>query len=398
MKHHPDTVNLRKFALMKLLGGSVDSSEGRFTSGQELACLSQRLALELSSKTYLAVEKEREQVERYMRLCLQVDDSGETMTTVSPSEPLLAEVASSAMRKMNVPLAMEGVLGGYSIHQGDRGEVLVALLLTLARDAVIHYPDNPDYDTPIVQTLPLFEKLFTQYADIIKVMTPTLSPASNRTKTFEQMLAKSATHFNHFVKLQQQGFLTDEHLALLIARGAFILCANGDTGVDLIGVALRDKAKPISSSNIIIFLFQVKNDARYTRVPKEELFDLMDPFALGLVREEDANDVVVVRVVTALNAIPSITAMPRRKTKNDKFTAYDIWCSGMSHKVYAPIQENQGNTWDALLSASHGWKKLYEGKETATSLRRQENASAAADTAHWSNWATPPPKRTSKKK
>src|ERR1700743_2611221 len=120
---------------MKLLR-NADLPE--LTRPQEFACLSQRLALELNSKTYIAVEQEREQVEGYMRLCLRVEDGSETMTTVSPSEPLLAEAASDAMRHFDTLLAMERVLSGYSIHQGDRGELLVMLLLTLARDATVY--------------------------------------------------------------------------------------------------------------------------------------------------------------------------------------------------------------------------------------------------------------------
>ena len=164
------------------------------------------------------------------------------------------------------------------------------------------------------------------------------------------MFAKSATHFNHFIKFQQQKFCTKRHLAALLARGAFILCATGEKGVDLVGMALRDKDKSISSDNLVIFLFQVKNDSAYTATPDYDLFDRMDCFLLGLVGK-DSKSVVVVRVITALAAItPSTIPIPCHK---HNFTVYDIWCAGMSSEVYAPIKNRVDTSrWIALLNAS----------------------------------------------
>src|SRR6266478_7277648 len=108
----------------------------------------------MNSKTYLAVEQEREQVENHMCLCIQVDANAETMTTVSPSEPLLAEAASHTMQTFNLAVAMMEVLEGFSINQGDRGELLVMLLLTMARDAVVHMSLGIGCN-PIVPTLQL---------------------------------------------------------------------------------------------------------------------------------------------------------------------------------------------------------------------------------------------------
>jgi hypothetical protein len=314
------------------------------------------------------------------------------MTTASPSEPLLAEAASSAMHDFDTMhhcstlQAMQEVLDGFSIHQGDRGELLVMLLLTMARDAVVH--DTDAADSPIVHTLDLVKHLFKEH-QLIEEMTPTFSPDPESTQTFKQMLAKSATHFNHFIKFQQQTFWTNRHLACLLARGAFILCATGQSGVDLVGMALRDKDKPISSDNLIVFLFQVNNDPHYTAKPDCDLFDTMDHFLLNLVGN-DAKGMVVVRVITALAAnTPSTIPIPRRDDKRTNFTVYDIWCAGLSPEVYAPIKNLvDTDTWLALLNASRGWEKLYKVRGPAAGLRRQENVGAADHSDHWQQWSS----------
>jgi hypothetical protein len=66
------------------------------------------------------------------------------MVTVSASEPLLSEAAYSVMAQpsFNVPKAMKSVLEGFSINKGDRGEFLIMLLFTIARDKAVGTPDK----------------------------------------------------------------------------------------------------------------------------------------------------------------------------------------------------------------------------------------------------------------
>ena len=69
-----------------------------------------------------------------------VGDSFESMKTVSAFKPLLAEAAAEFMfgdyYKFKGAQALKRALEGFSIHQGDRGDLLV-LLLCVARDMAI---------------------------------------------------------------------------------------------------------------------------------------------------------------------------------------------------------------------------------------------------------------------
>ena len=80
--------NILKFAQLKLINYKLAKSKDGLTESQSLACLSVRMALEFNSTTFTAHSQEQEQVEGYMPICLMVNDSFETMKTVSASEPL----------------------------------------------------------------------------------------------------------------------------------------------------------------------------------------------------------------------------------------------------------------------------------------------------------------------
>src|ERR1700730_2141080 len=123
-----------KFAAGKLL--NADPSIQEFNTHQQLACLSQRLPIEFNSTTWITQQDEKKQVEGHLRICLKADQNFESMVTVSPSEPLLSEGAYFVMQRpsFDAPEAMKSVLDGFSVHKGDRGELLGLLLLILAHD------------------------------------------------------------------------------------------------------------------------------------------------------------------------------------------------------------------------------------------------------------------------
>ncbi|KAM6499182.1 hypothetical protein JOM56_004690, partial [Amanita muscaria] len=125
------------FAVGKLL--NADPSTQNLTLDQMLACLSQRLPIQFNSTTYISQTSERKQVEEHMRVCLKIDAAFESMETVSSSEPLLSEAAYVIMARESFdPLqSFKSVLEGFAVHDGDRGEFLVLLLLTLARDQAV---------------------------------------------------------------------------------------------------------------------------------------------------------------------------------------------------------------------------------------------------------------------
>ena len=82
-----------------------------------------------------------------------------------------------------------------------------------------------------------------------------------------------------------------------MARGAAMLCANGQPGVDGIIPFLLDGDK-ITPVNIGIIMIEVKHDATYSRIHKVDLFVAMDPQNLGLF----STDIPIIRIIFALAA------------------------------------------------------------------------------------------------
>ena len=81
---------------------------------------------------------ERTQVERHMRMCIHATEGFRTMVTLSPSEPLLAEASATIMKtdlgEKEAPSALlDHIMGSY-VSTGERGELVAALILLLARD------------------------------------------------------------------------------------------------------------------------------------------------------------------------------------------------------------------------------------------------------------------------
>lgn len=178
------------FTAVKLLNASPLKVQ-EYTDEQKLACLSQRIPLEFNSTNYIAQADERKQVEGHMRVCLKIDAAFENMVTVSASEPLLSEAAYSimALPSFNVPKAMKSVFDAFSIHQGVRGEFLIMLLFTIARDNAVGLPakHNSLSGSRILSLAPfLSESLFRDSSDLHQLHTD---------------FPNSKMHFNHYIKV-----------------------------------------------------------------------------------------------------------------------------------------------------------------------------------------------------
>ncbi|KAH9830317.1 uncharacterized protein C8Q71DRAFT_695759, partial [Rhodofomes roseus] len=147
-------------------------------------------------------------------------------------------------------------------------------------------------------------------------------------------------HFNHFVKVHQQSLLHQKYLLGYLGRGAAVLCANSQPGVDAVLTGIRSLTA--HTSNLIPILVQSKNDMHYTARPDERLFEAMNPYDLGIWGPNDANtNKRVIRVVFALavqreNA--QVTMKRREITKvGETFVSYDIWIAGLASRTITPI-------------------------------------------------------------
>ena len=330
-------------------------------------------------------------MEGHMRVCLKIDAAFESMATVSASEPLLSEAAYAMMSKplFDAPKQFRNVLEGFAVHKGDRGEFVVLLLLTLARDKAVGPPDRggrPQGKCRFFDATSFISRhLFRDPFDMIqtRVITPKSAEAL---KELQNDFPDAKMHFNHFVKLHDYKSIDKLCLLLLMTRAAGVLCANNFSSIDAINVFLRSGTKLVLD-NLGLILYQIKNDSKYKHDPKPEAFEAMDPYQLGILNAGDAA-VPLIRIFFALAAkTPRLVVTRHAPTSSYNAIIYDIWCAGVSSKILNPVNP-QTDIWDSLLQASYGWKDLYKTKSNAEQdLRRSMNPGAAYDEGHWSRWS-----------
>ena len=290
-----------QFATAKLL--NADCSTETLSNDQALACLSQRLPIEFNSTNYLSQEKEREQVEGHMRVCLKIDAAFETMTTTSSSEPILSEAAYFVMQRgsLNAPKALKSVMEGFAISKGDRGEFLVLLLVILARDATVGAPDELGRPIKGKRWFALTDFLYGQVFRKQDGSSRLVDAKSNGAlHTLLKDFPNGHLHLSHFIKVHEYRAIDMDSLLLLSGRGAAVLCANNQTGIDVILVFLRD-GTDLVRRNAGLCLVQVKNDPKYSTKPQPEVFSAMEPYDLGILEEGDPS-VPLIKIVFALAA------------------------------------------------------------------------------------------------
>ncbi|CAG8722383.1 10920_t:CDS:2, partial [Acaulospora colombiana] len=128
------------FAMIKLLNTQHINKDFRPTRQDILAIMGLRLGLKLDAQNRPDADVAKQLVERHMRVVMQVTADSNTIKTLAPSEPVLAEASIRAMRvlgdKFRPAEALHQVLGDSLHAKGERGEFIAALLLLLARDEV----------------------------------------------------------------------------------------------------------------------------------------------------------------------------------------------------------------------------------------------------------------------
>ncbi|KIL64218.1 hypothetical protein M378DRAFT_628828 [Amanita muscaria Koide BX008] len=355
---------------------------------EKLACLAQRLPIEFHSVTYASKLKELELVERHMRILLRLDAGFESLTTVSASEPLLSEAAYLMMNpdtKFKAAEMLTSCLDGYVIHKGDRGELLVMLLFTLARDRAVGQPDGyglPDSGQRWCSVLKFMNALFEFERH---------PPGGASLKA---SFAKSKIFFNHWVKVHQYTVVDVQYLAQLMRRGAALLCATNQAGIDGI-IPYLLTGYTIFPKNVGVILWQGNNDAKFTDEPKRSLFKAMNPYKLGILNKED--NIPIIRIVFALASEKPCLA---RVVCEDGVDSLDFWVAGISPTVFSPVGDDDASIWTALLQATYGWEDIYKKNPDGSltdpaeeGLRRSMNPGTAKDGSHWENWADFAPMR-----
>ncbi|PBK83916.1 hypothetical protein ARMGADRAFT_1170298 [Armillaria gallica] len=375
-------MNILGFAQTKLLDRRAEDvtawTAWTFSPDQLFACLSQRLALELDSRTPADLLKEQNLVENHMRVCLKIGSGFEDPVTTSSSEPVLSEASSLYTRlskDFSMPDALKTIFSDFPIKHERQGALLVLAMFTVARDSAISRRHEWCTSIPIVPVASFFEQLF---AEDISDMLPSRVTRTHEPRSFKDVFSRANMHFNHCVKRHDAGMLTRSMLLGFIARGAAIV---HQPGVDIIVPFLFYDLKLVKW-NVGFILAKVDGGA----VPRAGLFDTMDPFVLGLF-EDGEPTVPIIRIVFALGVAKEkgkLVRMPYHV--QDDVTSYDFWCAGMLPEILKPAATAPW-TWDKLLAASCGWAKIYNAEsEERTAYRRQQNPLGVGDAEHWSQF------------
>ena len=322
---------LFEFAKQKLLDGRPELKAG--DSPGSLACLAVRFALEFNADS-ISRQVACTQVERHMRLCLAATTGFERLITLAGSEPLLAEAASQLMHNSGANpvrhLANNSDL--HCVDRGRRGELVAALIIMQARDAAVA-AQPPTQRRRWVSVGDFMQALLPKgrYVDL-QGSRPT-SWRAGEDKPCAETFRDYAMWFNHIIRIEKDKLINAEYLWSFITRGAMIMGTHNQNGVDII-LPLCLKTGKLSRKSVSAILIQVKNSEEYGCKIDKTLFDGLGPFRVGLFKEGSAPRPVI-RMVFALASSNSCVLFPevreRPRTRNhDNFTAFDIWCAGLS--------------------------------------------------------------------
>ncbi len=214
-------------------------------SSGRLPCLAVRLSLEFRDTN---PPQEFLQVEKHMRICLAATAGLNSMRTISPSEPLLAEGAYIAMADWSAAEALLQNIDDSSVSAGDQGELIAALIILLARDDVVRSQEkSPEMldDTKlrndgmftgrVVTVVQLLRALFTKQEQTNWPLQPPTVYQYPQAKTvsLEEAFKGGYVWFNHFIRAEDNGVINQEYLWRLISRGAAVIVRTTNVGLTL---------------------------------------------------------------------------------------------------------------------------------------------------------------------
>ncbi|TFK53301.1 hypothetical protein OE88DRAFT_1724200 [Heliocybe sulcata] len=387
---------LLHFAAAKLTGTASLTSELGDHGG--LACLAVRFALEFRSRSPHEQDVEHRQVENHMRICLAATPGFETMVTVAASEPLLAEAAAVRLKGRDWARELVHHLDVSGVQRGQRGELVAMLLLMQARDKLAYRDLAP------TRVFSVIEFLHALLPDSVHHQLGQLLPAvsrENESKAFSETFKDARMAFNHFIKVADFKVLNVEYLWRLVVRGAAVLCSDGQLGVDIV-IPFLFRDTTIQAMNVSAILVQVTNVPSFTNKMRGTLLNLINPSLAGLF-SRGASPLPVIRMVFSLGSPrPAVmTVGPRARGPRPKgYTAYDIWCAGVSPETFAVIKPEQVEPYNSILARK---LPVYEGfelkddplegteaGEAKLALRRRMHPGAAALPGHFEGFISEP--------
>ena len=340
-----------EFTTQKLLGGynDIDAVAGDSKSlDRALACLSVRFPLEFDFSDPYARSLVRDQIEHHMRICTIATRGFEALFTTVGSEPLLAEVATMAMAKggANPIRHLSKFMDKNCINHGERGELVAALLVMQARDALTRGKESKRW----VHVCDFLKSLLGDSLDI--GAWPSITFSKEERQQLAETFKDARMWFNHVLKIRDTDLINARYLWTYISRGAMILCANNQRGVDIV-LPVCYKGDKLSSKNVTAIVIQVKNDTSFGERIHGHLFDGMNPFTIKLF-DEKSKSLPIIRMVFALaSKTPAVKYdrpdQPDKRTYTPRgFTSYDIWCAGAFSETF-PIMAADESAYRKLL-------------------------------------------------
>ncbi len=330
-------IDLMDLAKAKLLDGPIVLEA--INRAGSLACLSVRFALEFNMDG-TAGDVARTQVERHMRLCLAATTERETFVTLAGSEPLLAEAAYELMKgtQSNPVQYLANHPDLYCVDRGRRGELVAALLIMRACDAARAASSGQRW----VSVDGFMEGLLPQAKyQILKKSFPTFYRDGEK-YDFAATFRDYGIWCNHIIKVEKKAMFSADHLWKFITRGAMIMCSDNQDGIDIV-IPICHTQQALSRQTVTAILVQVKNAQKYKLKIDNELFVKMNPIELGLFPSGvDAKPVI--RIVLALASTKAGVNFPEQRGRehhyDDPFTAFDVWCAGLSNDTFRHIDDD----------------------------------------------------------
>ena len=225
------------------------------------------------------------------------------------------------------------------VDRGRRGELVAALLIMRACDAARAVSSGRRW-VPV--DVFMEELLPPAKYDELKESLP-IFYRKGQNNNFAATFKDYGIWFNHVIKVEKKNMFSANHLWKFITRGAMIMCANNQQGVDIV-IPICHTQQALSPHSVTAILVQVKNSEDYQLTIDKTLFDGLDPIKLRLFPDTDKLKVVpkpVIRIVFALAAreagVNLRKAREREHHHYDKLTAFDVWCAGLGDKAFKHI-------------------------------------------------------------
>ena len=415
----PTQTNILGFARMKLLCSEEYYKRLRFTADQHCAVLSQRLALEIDTSTYVnsgstrdyrMLDKVQLQISNHMRVCISIPEDLASVQCIAASEPILSEAASSIMRSyphFQLPDALLNIMDSYAINRGEQGELLVSAFFMWARDSFVKrvnkqiFPHNLSQFCPIFSVSDLLSSLFSsKHFHTISDSFPSLCRQDHHhySMKFGDVFKDAKMHYNHMI--QPLGIKTISHLYLLkiMARGAAALGANCQPGYDMVFPFLY-RSNQLDVNNVGFILVQVKNFKKH-KYRSTKLFQKLDPLICKLLKKADMENftVPIIRIVWALGGDrpSSLTQMKYKSPQsgavaldaagNPKFTSYDFWCLGIGPDLLQPVDKDNLMKWKTLCTKTEKLDGMFLKSSKVPSVHKSQCPGGGDNNGHYKAW------------